>query len=632
MSTTKIKPIAIAIIVLLSISSMTFAQFTINGKGIVFNATDSVYMCAIPDSIFHNDYQALINPDTIFNISQEIEVDSVIQMDSSIIVDTILQYDTTIIELDTIIIEDTIIHIDTIITLDTIILSDTINICDTLFWEHMYLEDSVEIAMNDTVVFKEVLGNKTFRLTACLSDSSEIVFPITFTNLPIVVLNGQFGYDYTLGTVDIHCPDSIDNQSNMAARIKWRGGSTNTANKHKRNYTLKFVKENGKKQKRQFYGLRTHNQWILNAGQVDLARCRNQIAHELWHDIAHKPYYIEQAPNALTSVRGQFIEVILNNEYRGLYSMSENVDEDQMQLMEYDEDNNIIHGQLWKTDSWDGTGMYDIKNYDNTQERYRGFETKYPDFDDVNPTDYSTLYDAINFALNSSDSEFEEYVTEYFDVPVLIDYYLFINVLVARDNNGKNMFWACYDKQTNKKLTIGVWDLDCTIGQNYNDNDPHPSSFGPEVDMRTQNLIKVIDRLRKIPAYANNIQQRYQELSQTHLNADSLTARYMNYYYLFQRGGAVLREEQRWSGDSDIAGLTLNFEEEFEFIKDWIEKRFDYLNNGEFKTEEIPTDIWINEATINSNNQTYNILGMPIKQPTTAGIYIRNGKKIVIQH
>lgn len=170
------------------------------------------------------------------------------------------------------------------------------------------------------------------------------------------------------------------------------------------------------------------------------------------------------------------------------------------------------------------------------------------------------------------------------------------------------------------------------IQQNYNDNDPHPSSFGPEVDMRTQNLIKVIDRLRKIPTYANNIQQRYQELSQTHLNVDSLTARYMNYYYLFQRGGAVLREEQRWSGDSDIAGLTLNFEEEFEFIKDWIEKRFDYLNNGEFKTEEIPTDIWINEATINSNNQTYNILGMPVKEPTTAGIYIRNGKKIVIQH
>jgi hypothetical protein len=202
-------------------------------------------------------------------------------------------------------------------------------------------------------------------------------------------------------------PDTTQPFQQMKAKIKWRGGSTNGKNKHKRNYTIKFLNHNDKKQKRQFFGLRTHNQWILNAGQVDLSRCRNQIGHELWNDMARKPYYIDQAPDALTSVRGQFVEVFLNDEYRGIYSLTENIDQEQTQVVEHDEDNNIFHGHLWKSDSWDGTSMYDIKDYDNTQEVYRGFETKYPDFEDVNPTDYSILYNAINFALNSTDAEFK---------------------------------------------------------------------------------------------------------------------------------------------------------------------------------------------------------------------------------
>ena len=272
--------------------------------------------------------------------------------------------------------------------------------------------------------------------------------------------------------------------------------------------------------------------------------------------------------------------------------------------------------------------MSDLKNYDNTKETYRGFETKYPDFDDVNPTDYSLLYEALSFVVNSSDQAFEEQVEEYFDVPVLIDYYLFINTLVARDNNGKNMFWGCYDREASKKLTPGVWDLDCTVGQNYTDKDPHPDSFGPEVNMRSQQM-RVIARLLDIPYYANVVQYRYKELSSTHLNADSLIARFEKYFLLFERGGAAAREELRWSGDTDVAGLTLDFEGELEFIKKWIIDRFAYLNNGEFKNT-IGTGVAIYETT-EMSEQIYNLLGVPIDAPTSAGVYIQNGKKIITQ-
>ena len=362
---------------------------------------------------------------------------------------------------------------------------------------------------------------------------------------------------------------------------------------------------------------------------MDLARCRNQVGHELWNDMARKPYYIDQAPDALTSVRGQFVEVFLNGEYRGIYSMTENIDQEQTRIVEHDEDNNIFHGHLWKTDSWDGTSMYDIKDYDNTQEVYRGFETKYPDFEDVNPTDYSILYNAINFALNSTDAEFKLYLDEYFDIPVLIDYYLLINILVAQDNNGKNMFWVCYDEEQDKKLTIAVWDLDCTAGQGYNPTKPHPSGFGPEIDMRTQNLLMVLNRMIKIPEYNKAVKDRYWELYQTHLNPDSLYARYENYIHHFIRGGAAAREEQKWSGDSDIGGYELDLQQELDFIYDWIQRRYAFLNAGEFYQDDVSTSI--DDLERPNDNRIFDILGQPVSTPVKSGIYIQNGKKIFIQ-
>ena len=695
--------ILISVVALQSIFHVTLAQFTINDKAVVYNATDSIYMCAISDSLFASDYLAHIHPDTIFKMDQyfdtigitydtlgitcdtiditydtlgvtidtivaydtldiRITIDTIlvdsapmdsIPMDSipmdSIPIDTIITMDTivvldTIIMLDTITLLDTILSLDTIFMVDTIIALDTISWTDTLVWHSMRLNDTV-MHVNDSIIFEDVRGNKVYHLNVYLSNGDSMCVPITFTNLPIVVLEGDFGYDYVEGLVHVYHPDSVAGMNDMSAKIKWRGGSTNVDGKHKRNYTMKFLNEKGKKQKRQFFGLRTSNYWILNAGQIDLSRCRNLICHELWQDMASKPYYIDQAPDAITNSRGRFVEVILNQEYRGLYSMCENVDQEQMQIKEYDEDRAIIHGQLWKTDSWNGTGMTDLEDYNNNQETYRGYETKYPDFDDVKPTDYSTLYHAIDFVVNSSDQEFEQHVEEYFDVPVLIDYYLFVNVLVARDNNGKNLFWACYDKQKDKKLTLGVWDLDCTVGQNYTDKDPHPDSFGPQVDMRTQQM-RVIARLLNIPHYANAVQARYKELAPMYLNTDSLIARFETYFSLFERGGASAREELRWSGDTDVAGLNLDFQGEFEFMKNWIKERFDYLNNGEFK-EEVKDEEEGDEngegneggeetglveyQTGKKPGQIYNLFGVPVNKPLNAGIYIQNGKKIIIK-
>lgn len=134
-------------------------------------------------------------------------------------------------------------------------------------------------------------------------------------------------------------------------KAKWRGGSTNTADKHKRNYKIKPLMKR-EKQEISLLGMREDNNWILDAGQVDLFRLRNRIATEIWNEFASKPYYTSKNQSQEWSSR-KVVEVILNNEYRGIYSLTETMDRKELKLKKYDDINQEFHGQLWKVSSWD---------------------------------------------------------------------------------------------------------------------------------------------------------------------------------------------------------------------------------------------------------------------------------------
>ena len=444
-----------------------------------------------------------------------------------------------------------------------------------------------------------------------------IIASAQINQLPIIKLTGQFSNDYQTGTVNLYLPDGTS-QEQLETSIKWRGGTTNTENTHKRNYTIKFSED------QQFFGLRKDNKWILDAGNADVFRLRNKIATELWNDMAHKPYYANQEPKVLSGVRSQVVEVYLNDEYMGIYSLMECMDRKQLKLKKYNKETGEIRGGLWKAIGWGNTMMWDCEPYDNHSDTWGEFEVKYPELDDVPETDYSTLYNAIDFVINSSDADFISHINEYFDMPVVIDYYIFLYVLNAYDNRGKNMYWAVYDKTQDKKLTIAVWDLDCSVGQRWIDQ-ILPNSSAP--DYPFADYLNIYYRLSQLNADAFNekVLERYQQLRTTCLSTDSLIKRYQDYYELLKNTGAAQREEERWSGDSDVRGEEINFQKEMAYITDWITRHMQYLDNYFYSS---PTNISHSTNDIDKYN-IYNMNGQRINVPQR-GIYIRNGRKIII--
>lgn len=440
--------------------------------------------------------------------------------------------------------------------------------------------------------------------------------------LPVIKLTGDFGYDYQGGTVSIIYPDG-SSQDNLIAQIKWRGATTNVEGKHKRNYKIKFSENHS------FFGLRNDNNWILDAGQADVFRLRNLIATELWNDFATKPYYIDKEPDALSGVRGKVVEVYLNDEYRGIYSFTENMDRKQMKLKKFDK-NGIIRGVLWKSKNYGCSTMNYVPDiYNNKEPMMDVFEAKYPDLEDLDSTDYHTLWNAIDFVVNSNNTDFKKHVNEYFDIPVVIDYYLFVTLLNALDNEGKNMYWAVYDQTKNKMITPAVWDLDISMGAKsalqYNEDFISP-------EFNSGDVLNLITRLKNLNVdnFNNKVCNRYAQLRKTVFSIDILQKRYKYYYNLLKASGAAEREAEKWSMDSDILGEIIDFDSEIEYIKNWITHRIIYLDN----MFSYPLYSSIMDTPVEQNNKIniYNLQGqkMPINQKLSKGIYIYQNKKYII--
>ena len=490
-------------------------------------------------------------------------------------------------------------------------------------WSNLKI-DGEEISQNH-YTFKEVSANKHFALTA-QKNGKDIKTYITFTFLPVLNITGVFDYDYAIGSMDIQQPDET-NLENIKIKAKWRGGSTNTADKHKRNYKIKTLNDKGKSKDYALLGMREDNNWILDAGQIDLFRMRNRIATELWNDFSTKPYYAGKEPKAKTGVNGKVIEVILNNEYRGIYCLTEAMDRKELKLKKYDEDKQEIHGQLWKTSGYGYATFWDKpEKYDNESETWDTFETKYPDISDVFPTDYSLLWNAVNFVSQSDDITFSTEVAEYFDVPALIDYYIFLEVVNGIDNRGKNMYWAVFDKKQEKKLTPAIWDLDATVGQNWTDNPLHPENVAANNQLGID-VLNIYNRLIKLNVdnFNKKVEDRYNKLRQTYLDTNELINRYYDYYQMVSQSGAATREENKWSYDTDIAGNKLNFQEEYAYIAEWLKERMSFLDEKFNKTSTRIENI--NSSSPKKDDNTYNLLG--IKVIPTKGIYIKNGKKYI---
>ncbi|MCR4604055.1 MAG: CotH kinase family protein, partial [Prevotella sp.] len=317
-----------------------------------------------------------------------------------------------------------------------------------------------------------------------------------------------------------------------------------------------------------------------------------------------------------------------------------------------DEETGRIHGCLYKGVSWEGTKMFgDFEYYDNTKDTFYGFEMKYPELDDSDTVDWVPLMEAINFANNSTDEEFQQHIGEYFDIPVITDYNIFFNVVNAVDNSGKNMYWAVYDKDSTRCLTPAPWDLDATFGQRWGGMLVTETDEGfynsPEFMLDFELMVTYRFYRDNFNDYIGQLNERYKQLRLPGqpLHTDSIIAIVDRYYQAVKRSGAATREEAKWSGDSDMWGDVIDFDTEYAYICNWIRHRMEFIDQTELPLfykksyfDELGISNQMSEASLNGNNVVYDLSGRKVaagkRKSLKPGLYIRGGRRVtnVFQH
>lgn len=345
------------------------------------------------------------------------------------------------------------------------------------------IEDIAPDAVNNQLTLPSPTCSKQYTISLTDNNGQTVASaPLQFTYLPIVEIgisasNISYYYNNTT-TFCVSEGDSINDPAVLSAKLKIRGATS--SGKPKKSYAIKLFDENGASLDHKFFGLRSDNNWILDAAYIDPTCMRNRVATDLWNKFSVNPYYADLEPKARTGTRGQFVEVFMDGEYHGLYCMTEKIDRKQLKLKKFEPatetgGEGVVHGLLYKTKSW-GYAVHmghnsDNNNYPGTSpysytnrlgnSTWEYYEQKYPDYQEE-AVDFEPIYNAVNFVCTATQTNFEKNLKNYFDLPTLRDYYLFIDLLLATDNHGKNMYYYVYDRQSayGDKVGIAPWDLD----------------------------------------------------------------------------------------------------------------------------------------------------------------------------
>ena len=309
-----------------------------------------------------------------------------------------------------------------------------------------------------------------------------------------------------------------------------------------------------------FLGLRSDDDWNLEAMWAQPLRLRDKVANKLWMEMYTLPY-AESEPDALPGIRMEYADLFINGEYQGIYALTERMDRKQLNLRKY---NGEIRGVLYKGNGPGAPTFEDLPAYDNTSDTWDNYEWVYPNEEEAT-NNWNHLYSFTNFVMNASDNVFNSQYSAQFDKANAIDYYLFINALMAMDNMGRNIFVARYKKSTTYMYL--PWDLDAIWGL---DTDGHRTYV--TAGMMTNGFYDRLTHDCNVNGFVASAKTRYNALRSGILTREHIMGLIQNQYNELVESGAYEREHEAWPSFTVDAS-------QLDYISWWLDNRLGYLDS-----------------------------------------------------
>ena len=261
--------------------------------------------------------------------------------------------------------------------------------------------------------FQEPIILDEFNLPIILIDTYGVEIP----NEPRIpasmgIINNESGGNYI---------DEPFNDFDGSITIERRGNSSQWQGKTP--YRFETVDDEGDNSNVELLGMPAENDWVLYAPYSDKSFMRNVLAYDIARSLG------SYAP------RTQFCEVIVNNDYVGIYIFMEKIKRDgrRVDVDEPDSDN-LSGGYLLELETWVKLDFTD--NYFESDIKSCPYVIKFPKDDDitVNQTewieDYINEFESMLYSDSFNDPDNGYY--QYIDSPSWVDYILLNEVLAVK--------------------------------------------------------------------------------------------------------------------------------------------------------------------------------------------------------
>lgn len=392
-----------------------------------------------------------------------------------------------------------------------------------------------------------------------LTSSSDETFTLYFTRLPII---------------HIETTNKIVDEPRRFARFQLTDGSEriishpigielgglSSLTQDKKNYRIEFWNDTlGVDTKDvSLMGMRSDDDWNLKSLFNEPLRIRSKVGFELWQSI-NSLYYSKDESKAINGVRTEYAELFLNDEYLGVYLLSERIDRKQLQLKK--SEHNLMGGELYKGISWGASTFHECPVVDDTKWVWSGWEIRYPD----DRIYWDNIYELVDFVLNSPDSLVTNSWQEHFIAGNIVDYFILANLLRATDNMGKNIFLARYDDK--EPYFYVPWDLDGILGTIWN-------GYREDItdDILKNGLYKKLFKDKRQGGFTDQLSKRWKELRPDKLSQESVMELMNNNYLYLLENGVYDREQLAWPHSHRIDPQNL------EYSVDWLSRRLAYLD------------------------------------------------------
>lgn len=314
----------------------------------------------------------------------------------------------------------------------------------------------------------------------------------------------------------------------------------------KKSYKLKMNDRFG------LQNIKDDNIWVLDALYTDSSKIRNKLSSDLWNLINDN----QRINNDLSCV---FVEVFIDDEYVGLYTLKEKVDKSVTR--------NSDNGLLMKATMHLVDDRIN-KFLDNPNILYKGrilnFEIK-----DYDSDTYDNFIDNM-YSFYSGVRDYESIFNTYY-IDNYINYKIFVALISGEDNVTSNQYHSMVDEHS--KILITPWDMDLTWGLYWNLDTPLHSEFLYEKDFEyswlDNNITKNFDEKT-----FSLMKKRYWELRKKIITVDTINNYLDSYEKLLIESNSTERDSKLW--------YEYDVEFEIERIREWAIRRIDFLD-GYFK-------------------------------------------------